>query len=581
MKNGFGILLVVSTAIAVSMAPAPTTAAVATYAHVNGASRSWDLFGLAVDDTTVPHTLTKATPDQDFPYLPTERDGRSMSIGTVTDGRIVNALPLPLPGRTYGVLPRQIRRHLTYGSEELIAGLVAASEYVADVFPGTVMWLGNIGRHGGGDIPWSVSHNSGRDADIAFYTTDPDGNPVQPPDLLHYRGNGRSAEYGGYYRFDDARNWALVKALVLSPHVQLQYLFISDPLRDRLLYEARSRGEPPAVVERAAMLMQQPGREIPHDDHLHVRIYCSRADRGAGCENTGRVRPGVDLFRSAPTATADQAARLLRDGDPEVRQAAVERLAFLNATSRIDLVRRRLSDPSPTVRAAAVDAIARLGSSDHVGWLVMHWEEEEDDFVRERLVRAAGTLGGRDAGLFFARLLDEPAPVEVGGKRYDLRYEVVDAIRSSARAEPAYGLVSLLATAEPELAARAADTLRHLSNRSLDDLDWRQRPSSLEVATAAPAWRRWLDDAADTSRDEWVADGFAMLGVPMAGSASAVAAELARMVDDERDWVSVNAQRQLMRMTGNSPRSLDWPRGDAETYWVRWVRRNPGRVAWR
>lgn len=548
---------------------------------VDRGTERWDLFGLEPRGAAFPHTLVKPGASRRYPYLPDEAPGRSMSVGTVTDGHMVNGAPLPFPGRTYGVLPRQVRRNLVYGSQELIAALVDASEYVAEVYPGSVLWLGNVGREHGGDIPWSVSHNSGRDADVAFYTTDPSGVPVQPPDLLHYRGDGRTVEYGGYYRFDDARNWALVKALVTSQRTQVQYLFISNPLRQRLLSHARSRGEPAAIVERAASLMQQPGAEIPHDDHLHVRVYCSREDVGAGCVNIGRVRPGVDLFAGAQSERAAYAVSLLRDGDPEVRRTVVERLALLGARAELEMIRRRLSDPSPVVRAAAVDAIGALGTSSSVGWLVLQWEEERDDYVRERIVRAAGRLGGREAGILFAGLLAEPIPIEVGGKGYDLRLEVVDAIRRSGRAEPAYGLVELLASSDRELAARSAGALRHLANRSVDDLDWRQRPSEIELTVAVPAWRSWLDAASTATRDEWVSEGFAMLGVPMGGSARTAAASLAALVADERDWVSDNAQRQLMRMTGNHPRSLEWPREDARAYWTRWVRRNPERVAWR
>lgn len=543
---------------------------------------AWDLFGFdspAAVGTGI-GTIEKPWKEAPFPYLPDEPFGRSVSIGTVTDGHIAAAVPLPMPGRTYGVLPRQLARGLTYGSEELIAGLVEASEYVADVHPGSVLWFGNIGRRGGGDIPWSVSHNAGRDADLAFYTLDPEGRPIAPPDLLHYRSDGRSREYGGYYRFDDARNWALVKALALSSSFQIQHLFISDGLRARLLRFARESGEPPRVIDRVAGMLRQPGPEIPHDDHLHLRIYCSEFDVAGGCDNIGRVQPGTELYASARSQRIADATHLLRDGDAETRRRAVERLRSLGAASRLDAIHRRLSDPSPMVRAAAIRAIAELGDEDNVNWLVLHWEEETDDFVRVEMVEAAGRLGGRSAGLFLTGLLQEPHPVDVDGRAYDLRIVATDAVRQSARAEPAWALVALLAEPDIELRARAAEALRVVANRSVDSLDWRQLPGEEAVALASGAWSEWLRTASSSTRDEWVVQGFEAEGVPMRGGARAAAEALARQVGDSRDWVSVNAQRELMRMTGNSPRSLDWPRSDAETYWVRWVRRNPGRVRW-
>lgn len=574
--------LLLGTLIAlVVLAGMRTAVADAIHLSAPASDPEWDLFGFAGGTSPSEQFVVKSTPEDAFPYLPDEPHGHSVSVGTVTDGRTVNAVPLIFPGRTYGVLPRQYHRDLGYGTRELLNALVAASEYVDRVHPGAILWFGNIGRRRGGDIPWSVSHNAGRDADLAFYTTDPEGNPVQPPDLLHYRANGRTREYGGYYRFDTPRNWTLVKALVVSPHAQIQYLFISDPLRDRLLDYARSRGEPAAIINRAARLMQQPGRDIPHDDHLHVRVYCSAFDRTGGCENLGRVHPGVDLHEGAAERRAERAEVMLRAGEPDTRRNAVDRLALLGGRSQLGQIRRRLSDPDPTVRAAAVDAIAGLGGDVEMGWLVAHWTDESDDLVRSRIVAAGGTLGGRAAGLLFAELLGAASPVTISGKTYDLRLDVLDATAKAARAEPTYGIVELLQSEDAALAARAASTLRLLANRAEDDFDWSQPVSPVEADLAASLWQSWLDGAADQTRDEWVAEGFALVGVPLEGGADAAAERLAGLIADQRPWLGVNAQRQLMRMSRNHPRSLEWPRTDAETYWRRWVRRNRHRLAWR
>ena len=493
---------------------------------------------------------------------------------------MVNAVALPLPGATYGVLPRQLRRRLLYGSQELIAALVAASEYVDAVYPGSVLWLGNIGRRGGGDIPYSVSHNAGRDADIAFYTLDPAGNPVEPPDLLRYGRNGRSHAYGGYYRFDTARNWAMVKALTLSGHAQMQHLFISNGLEALLIDHAERRREPPAIIRRAAELMRQPGAEIPHDDHLHVRTYCSRADVGGGCENTGRVHSGVDLHRDARLARLDQAVGMMRAGAAETRRNAVRRIALLGGVAKLPAIRRRLSDPSPAVRTAAALAIGEIGTEPMVNWLVEHWEEEADGGAREALVVAAGQLGGHNAGTFFADLLQRAAPVTVRGKQYDLRIVALDAIRDAGRAEPAFAMLGLLAEPDGALRARAGLTLREVTNRAVTNADWGALPTDdPELLRARAAWDGWLRSAADETRSEWIYGGFADAGYDVSLGPRETAAVLATACDDARPWIRVNAQRELMGLTGNHPASLSWHPSDARTYWVRWVRRNPGRIS--
>lgn len=515
----------------------------------------------------------KAAPEPYFPYLPDEPSGRSISIGTVTDGYITHARLLPLPGATYAVLPRQFHRHLLYGSDELIQTLVSASEYVAAAHPGAILWLGNIGRHGGGDIPYSVSHNAGRDADLAFYTVDPDGRPVMPPDLLHYDDRGRSREYGGYYRFDVARNWSLVKGLILSPHAQIQYLFVSNGLRRLLLEHAESRGEPAALVDAARRVLSQPGPSIPHDDHLHVRVYCSRADVGGGCENFGRVHPGIDLFDDARRGRAEQAASMLRSPEAETRARAIERLVVLDQRGRLDDVRRRFSDPSARVRSAAAEAIAALGTTAHVPWLVEQWEEEDDPEVREALLRGLGALGGADAAAFLASTVQTPQPGTVRGKAYDLRLVAVEAMARTRRPEPAAMLVALLDVDDGALRAAANDALRRLTNQSPTAIDFSANDPA-QLASGRAAWRAWYEDNGQLQRRSWLDDGFAAAGYGLAGGARQQAAVLARAAGDDRLWVRENAQRELFAMTGNHARSLDWPADDARAYWTRWVSRN-------
>lgn len=86
-------------------------------------------------------------------------------------------------------------------------------------------------------------------------------------------------------RFDTARNWQLVEALVTDPSIRVQWIFVSDPLGHALLQHARTHDRPAWVVEYAALVMRQPGDSAPHDDHFHVRILCTRADRFHGCKD--------------------------------------------------------------------------------------------------------------------------------------------------------------------------------------------------------------------------------------------------------------------------------------------------------
>ena len=44
------------------------------------------------------------------------------------------------------------------------------------------------------------------------------------------------------------------------------------------------------LIEHAEAILKQPGDTLPHDDHLHLRIYCSPTDRSLGCKDGGPLR---------------------------------------------------------------------------------------------------------------------------------------------------------------------------------------------------------------------------------------------------------------------------------------------------
>jgi penicillin-insensitive murein endopeptidase len=519
----------------------------------------------------------KAERAEEFPRLPDEPAERSVSVGTVTEGRVVSAARLPLPGQSYGVLPRQNTRHLIWATDGLIEAIVDAANEVAAEYPGSILWLGNIGARHGGDILWSVSHNAGRDADLAFYTTDPTGNPVAPPDLLHYDRRGRSVEYGGYYRFDVARNWALVRSLVHSPHVRLQYLFISDGLRSLLLEWARTHGTSEDTLARASALLNQPGGALPHDDHLHLRTYCGRFDLGGGCEDMGIVHSWIDDLGAVREARIRQAVSLLRAQDAETRIRAVRRLEFVDADTEVASLRPLLEDSVPRVRREAAEVIAALGSPAQTSWLVQRWEDETEPEVQLALLRAIGQLGGATGVSFLVSILGSPSHVVVRQKPVDLRVVAIDALARSLSPAAAGRLALVLVDEDVEVRFRALQALRLITNRAGVDVCPRSAAAPGLPALQAD-WSNWIEATPCDSRREWVDAGFARAGYDTSGSGVSRARTLAEAAGDERWWVRVNAQKELMRLSSHEPRSLFWTAADARAYWQRWVRRNGSRI---
>ena len=234
-------------------------------------------------------------------------DGTSVSLGRPNRGVLRGGHALPTSGAGYVVPGLWVARGAIYGTDELLGAIQSAARKVSDKMPGGVLGVGDLSRRGGGDMGFHRSHESGRDADLIFYAVDDDGQPVEPPQgMPRYRG-GRHLRAREPYEtpptpisrryFDMPRNWLLVRSLVEDPTIDVEYLFISERLREKMIDYARTIGEPPEVVHRAAVALRQPVGALPHDDHLHLRIRCTPTDAALGCVEEGAVRLRSEIYR--------------------------------------------------------------------------------------------------------------------------------------------------------------------------------------------------------------------------------------------------------------------------------------------
>ncbi|HEX8789583.1 MAG TPA: hypothetical protein VF765_01430 [Polyangiaceae bacterium] len=198
------------------------------------------------------------------------RFGRS--IGSPTDGHLVGGMRLD-DAPYIRVVPTYAGGDVRWGLEPLVTMIDRAARQVRRLFPDAVTSVGHLSRAGGGDLDRHHSHESGRDADIGFFVRTGSGHPLLASRFVAFDGEGKAPTWPGAY-FDDARNWALVSALVTDPEAHVTHLFVAAPLRARLLAYAEKMGAPASVRMRAAELLQQPHGALPHDDHFHVRIGC-------------------------------------------------------------------------------------------------------------------------------------------------------------------------------------------------------------------------------------------------------------------------------------------------------------------
>ncbi|MBM4319483.1 MAG: hypothetical protein FJ125_05865, partial [Deltaproteobacteria bacterium] len=342
-----------------------------------------------------------------FPFFEAGEAEGSVSVGTVTDGYLVNAATLPEPCPHCHVLPRQAARCLTHGSDELIGLLLRSAARLAREWPGTVLHLGNLSAAHGGDITWSMSHNSGRDADIAFPMTDPEGIPVEPPDMLYFDAHGWSFDLHGAYRIDLERTWAVIRTLLQDEQTTVQFVFIYRPLGQALLAHAHRKREPAKLIERAAEVMMQPGISL-HNDHFHVRIHCSAQDVRLGCQELGPRREGAPDPLPLVRERIRQLQPLLASADAGQRYRAAHLLGVLGEPSAASAVIRLLRDGEPAVRWRSLRTLVELQTSTAVGAVVELLRGEQDPALLLAALEALERLGGPHAERGLIRLVTDP-----------------------------------------------------------------------------------------------------------------------------------------------------------------------------
>lgn len=219
----------------------------------------------------------------------------STSFGSPTNGRLEGGVALPLQAAGLRYNDRR-SENARFGTVEVIRAIMRAAQVVDRELPGSQLVVNDIGLERGGRIAHHGSHRAGRDADILFYLLGDDGSPTPSvgapidPDGIGFDYKDLSIpEDDVRVHFDAPRTWRFVRALLEDPEAPLQRIFVVEHLRSALLQEAERVRAPSDTVARFADVTCQPS--YPHDDHLHVRWYCSEEDLALGCEDLPPVYP--------------------------------------------------------------------------------------------------------------------------------------------------------------------------------------------------------------------------------------------------------------------------------------------------
>lgn len=207
-----------------------------------------------------------------------------------------------LPDRGVGFERARPGEDTRFGVPRLVEALMAAAAQIDASFPGGFpLRIGDVGAPRGGRHARHRSHRAGRDVDILYYLTDATGRSVAPRGRVAFSRFGLAAdpETNEIVVFDEARNWALVRALLSNPEIDVQWIFCSRGVKSRLLRYALVHEPDAALLSRANYVLAQPMNALPHDDHFHVRVLCSALEARAGCIDVAPIWPWLRA-REAP-----------------------------------------------------------------------------------------------------------------------------------------------------------------------------------------------------------------------------------------------------------------------------------------
>ncbi len=179
-----------------------------------------------------------------------------MSLGSPNAGGLINAVQA-----SENPLYKPVSPSGAWSTQETLEFLGRALTRVHEQFPDTApLALGDIsGRHGGPSHP-HISHQSGRDVDIAYFYND--------GAAWYARGTAKN--------LDLTRNWAFIRALIAETDVDL--ILIDRSIQVLLEDYAQRHGEDPSWL--SGVFRGVPGKLRPlirhapgHATHIHIRFF--------------------------------------------------------------------------------------------------------------------------------------------------------------------------------------------------------------------------------------------------------------------------------------------------------------------
>lgn len=512
-----------------------------------------------------PHYSELLDPERKIEY--------TLSTGSVGAGELLNAREFQHDGAHHSVIDRHRGRGTHFATGAMIELILDAARQVDERVAGPKLRVGNMSLRRGGSMRWSRSHTSGRDADLAFYCKDKKtGERVLAPDLLRFDATGQAIGHPNI-EFDTERNWELVQALLSHPTVDIQWLFISNPLKDILLHYARSQNADADLIARASKVLHQPTDALPHDDHLHLRITCPEQDRLEGCLDYGPRWEWVDWHYDALRARSLAIAAAFESPDASTRHSALDLLERIRSPyAPVLALSQARREPSDAVRLRALEVATNIPTESGAAVVEALKFVAQSDFNLDEKAYAYRLLRRAVDPFSLDPLKDIITASDVSPAEQRL---AADALAHYMDPELVPFLLTQLQTQPAGVAEKLAVLLRRITNHS-EDVDWSllgMQSDSKEREAALSRWQDWWQANQARPREEWLAEGFSTQGLASAQGQpldlEAVDALIA-MLGSAPDHIAYNANLELKRITGRWAPLEAWDNARLQKYWARW-----------
>lgn len=251
------------------------------------------------ENNTEPTSIPDTPPEPQRPAL--FDPDRSTSLGGPSGGALRGGVALPESAPGFQLNPKRPNPDGNYATAELANALLQSAFDVARKYPESTLVVGDLSLETGGPIYHHGSHQSGRDVDVLFFYQTHENQPFASKGIpIEPDGSGddymdlRDSSDDIAVKLDVPRTWAFVEAFVTQPDVRVARIFVVEHVRQLLLDYARANGGDAQAIETFAQTTCQPA--VPHDDHFHIRLFCSVQDIAEGCKDAHPIYPWQRSF---------------------------------------------------------------------------------------------------------------------------------------------------------------------------------------------------------------------------------------------------------------------------------------------